>query len=316
MAWAIGTGSAVVFLGAVLLGELLGGARNPVLYAYGAVSALCAVQLALARDTNALWIGGLGGMVSVAAGYSTLVAALSHPDLWFFSTGLSLTFAVVVVFQRVWHYLVSTALVWLVIAGVAWPSFDSAFDYALGSLVVSGAVFVGSYTIFLLQRSRSAAYALEQKLHLLAHQDALTGLPNRRAFIDALEAGSASGPYLLMLDIDDFKVINDTLGHDIGDLALKTAGATIEQHAGEHNHGRIGGEEFALSCATDLAGARAIAQALVTAFGSLTVEGLRLTVSIGVTRVQPDEALSSMLRRADQALYAAKRAGKNQYQVL
>lgn len=168
--------------------------------------------------------------------------------------------------------------------------------------------------------------ALEAHLEQLATTDALTRLPNRTRFFAAAEAeirrAARNGrlPALLMVDLDHFKHVNDIYGHEIGDLALKAfadlATATIRD---SDMVARLGGEEFAILLPeTGPAQAEALAERLRTSVEQLRISagGPRLTVSIGVATVLggeagPDPALS----RADRALYAAKRNGRNRVEA-
>lgn len=311
--------SAAVLIAAILLAQFLQGVRSPVLYAYGLLGCASAIGLWRARTMGQLWTGGTGAMVASAVGYSSLVRTFSNPDLWFFSTGLSLTLAVIVTFHVVWHYLLSTSLVWVVMACVGLPNFTNSFDYALGLLVVTASIGTGAFLVFILRQTRFAAYSMQQRLHRIAHRDALTGIPNRRAFMDGLQAQTqqgADGLHLLMIDIDDFKSVNDQLGHDAGDQALIAISQALAREARSLNHGRLGGEEFAVAGHLTDDEAHALADAVVRQCNALVIEGRRLSVSVGLASLWPGDTPAGLLRRADTALYLAKSAGKNQYRSM
>ncbi|MFG1357381.1 sensor domain-containing diguanylate cyclase [Xanthobacter pseudotagetidis] len=160
-------------------------------------------------------------------------------------------------------------------------------------------------------------------LRRIAESDALTGLLNRRAFL--AEAGLAlSGTRandtvgLLMVDIDHFKRVNDTYGHKAGDLVLATVGAAVaEVVRGSDRAARIGGEEFViLTRDVDAAGLLALAERLRAAIGHRDLDvgaaRIRVTASIGATLAAPeDRDIGDVMERADRALYAAKRAGRD-----
>src|SRR4051794_18165076 len=156
-------------------------------------------------------------------------------------------------------------------------------------------------------------------IETMAHQarfDNLTGLLGHRAFHEALEIQLERGgvPFTLAaIDIDDFKLINDLHGHPIGDEALRRVAEALRRGAGEHDSVfRVGGEEFAVLLPGGSADeARATAERLREAVAA-TPFALPLRVSIGLAG-WPDDAndRDSLLERADDALYAAKRAGKN-----
>ncbi len=165
-------------------------------------------------------------------------------------------------------------------------------------------------------------------LERLAMEDALTGLPNRRQ-LDALlyrETARArrqrTAVAVLMMDIDHFKKYNDHYGHQAGDLCLRDVAQAIASCLKRPADAafRYGGEEFvALLPDTDLDGACQMAATIRTAVAGLAIAHAgsdvgRVTLSIGVAAVMPitDNAGSLLLRSADEALYQAKRAGRNQ----
>ena len=154
--------------------------------------------------------------------------------------------------------------------------------------------------------------------------DALTGLPNRswleRLLAEALLEARASGAPVgvILLDIDDFKRVNDTRGHAAGDAVLRHVGDRL-RWALRHTDsaGRWGGEEFLVVLpGADLAGAAVVAEKVVHVIGTSTeaTTGVRVTVSAGVAAAPLHGLdLRDLVERADLALYAAKRAGKNRH---
>ena len=170
-------------------------------------------------------------------------------------------------------------------------------------------------------RDISVHKGLEQALHHQALHDPLTGVPNRSLFHDRLAgavraAARARGPLaVLLLDVDHFKEINDTHGHQVGDGLLQELAARLTQVLrASDTVARLGGDEFALLLpGTDQAGAVETAgkiRAGVTR--SITVEGqvLHVTVSIGIALATDGRAEPrTLLREADMAMYAAKRTG-------
>lgn len=163
--------------------------------------------------------------------------------------------------------------------------------------------------------------AANRALDLQARTDALTGLLNRRgfetqmAFALALARRSTRPLSLIAVDVDHFKRVNDTYGHEAGDEVLRRLARTLEMRLrGSDVIARLGGEEFvALLPDTDLEGAQAIAQALVTAIAQQQdpVVGI-ITVSAGVASMRgAQDSGSALLRRGDMALYEAKGQGRN-----
>jgi len=169
---------------------------------------------------------------------------------------------------------------------------------------------------------------LRQQLRAHAHTDELTGALTRRALRElapgaiAQEQAGRRVAAVMMLDLDRFKVINDTHGHGVGDLVLQSTAATLRaQLRADALLARYGGEEFvAVVPVDDLPVARRVADRLRAAVADVdwhAAAGLTdpVTVSIGVALVDASETLDDALRRADEALYRAKRGGRNQCQV-
>ena len=169
---------------------------------------------------------------------------------------------------------------------------------------------------------------LTQDLKELARTDSLTGLANRRAFIEAAETefqrrerfGSASS--MLMIDIDHFKRVNDTCGHEVGDKALVCLAAVLKTMARATDlPARFGGEEFVfLLVGTDLSGAMEMAERIRKAVAQIVVASssgdLGITVSIGGASFEAeDEDWSDVMCRADKAMYRAKEQGRNRVAV-
>lgn len=158
----------------------------------------------------------------------------------------------------------------------------------------------------------------------LASRDILTGLINRRHMLELLhleQRRCLRGVRVMLLaqmDIDHFKSINDTYGHGVGDMALQTFADVVRDNIRSSDVlSRWGGEEFVLLLSdTDIDGALLTLNRVRLAVQSADVAGapaeLRMTVSIGLATHIAGEALEVTLDRADQALYCAKRAGRNQ----
>ena len=153
--------------------------------------------------------------------------------------------------------------------------------------------------------------------------DPLTGLLNRRGFearsrlVGPLVGRSGIPASIVICDLDHFKSINDTHGHAAGDRVIAAFATHLAAALGEnHVAGRIGGEEFAVILpGANAAAARLFAEAIRTAFSGAAIEGLqqglRPTASFGVAELRPDDTMSSMLKRADHALYRAKNDGRD-----
>jgi diguanylate cyclase (GGDEF)-like protein len=169
---------------------------------------------------------------------------------------------------------------------------------------------------------------LHEEARRQATTDELTGLVNRRRFMQALEAEVERArlfetPFAVVLaDLDDFKRINDDHGHHAGDLALRSFGRLLADQIRDFDvGGRLGGEEFAvLLPQTNVTEAMAVAGRIRDALAAASIEvgdgaTVRLTASFGVADSGSSASTDELLRRADNALYSAKRAGKDRYVV-
>lgn len=170
--------------------------------------------------------------------------------------------------------------------------------------------------------------AAAKRLSQIAATDGLTGVPNRRSFEEALErewrraTRHETSVAVLMLDVDHFKLYNDHYGHQMGDDVLRSVAECISgkmRRPGD-TAARYGGEEFvALLADTELTGALNVAESIREAVTALAIPHAaspagQITISIGVACIRPTlgERPSALIREADQALYDAKRAGRDQ----
>lgn len=166
-------------------------------------------------------------------------------------------------------------------------------------------------------------HQLEEKLQLLCETDELTGAYNRRKFMEALALAlnfykARRTPAVVMLmDVDYFKNINDSFGHIEGDKVLRGIAGCVMAHLREGDvFARFGGEEFALLLPnTSIKAAERVAERLrlSIADGALLSDASQaVTISMGISAIQPtDQAIETILYRADHALYEAKRSGRN-----
>ena len=161
---------------------------------------------------------------------------------------------------------------------------------------------------------------------LRAKTDTLTGLPNRReldeflraALVAAMEKGEPLS--VLMIDIDHFKIFNDSFGHGVGDRVLRLMATVLSERVRDGDlPARYGGEELiAVLPGADLAGCKAVAEAIRRSISDCRITRRstgellpRITISIGVAQFQPGESAADLIERCDRALYAAKGAGRN-----
>jgi diguanylate cyclase (GGDEF)-like protein len=195
--------------------------------------------------------------------------------------------------------------------------------------------FIGGYIASIRRRLAAQRDALESangKLRELSIRDELTGLYNRRHLTERLEQESersrryGQGFSVALIDIDHFKTINDTHGHGVGDEVLVQFAAILRlqarfiDHVGqapERTLGRFGGEEFMIILpGTSLAGAGVCVERMRAAVAQAPFEtsagALAVTFSAGLAEQREGESAEDLLQRADEALYRAKEAGRNQ----
>ena len=210
--------------------------------------------------------------------------------------------------------------VWRDDGSICWVRFHARprFDAASGRVI--GAV---SSTIDITELIQQ-----EQYLQHEAHYDRLTRLPNRALFADrirqAVSRSRRTGELLAvcLMDLDGFKAINDTLGHDAGDLLLKeVARRLLDTVRGDDTAARLGGDEFAilLGGIDDISACEQLLRRLLAAVAapfSIGGQSVRVSASIGVTLCPGDPSEpEQLMRNADQAMYRAKQGGKNRFDI-
>ncbi len=206
----------------------------------------------------------------------------------------------------------------------------------LGYAVLTVSVGIGAMGVayLVIRRMRHAVLQAEAHLDYLAHTDSVTELPNRHAFNERLQdalkrAGQTGVVGLLLLDLDNFKVVNDTLGHNNGDRLLRQVARRLNEVTEQANTRavlcRIGGDEFAVIAELSRRAAIATPEAVeladmlanrilaaLTAPFALDLHQIYVTASVGVSLYPSDAAdVQSLTRNADTAMYYAKNRGKN-----
>lgn len=188
--------------------------------------------------------------------------------------------------------------------------------------IILAVVIISFLTIGYFIKQLNAKLQLTQiKLKEQANRDPMTNLYNRRSFYEIsrnmieLAQRNLEEIYVIMFDIDNFKKINDTYGHDTGDKVIIALSKTVLNCVRKSDvTARWGGEEFLiLAPKTDQIGALTIAEKIRQAIEKLDIEGLNFTISIGVASFEKnkDKNIDSVIHKADEALYEAKNSGKN-----
>lgn len=192
-------------------------------------------------------------------------------------------------------------------------------QFALNSVTIDGHVFAYAFL-----RDVSHVVALRKDLERSASIDELTNILNRRSFMKASDVAFGMAVRheepmtMLMLDLDHFKDVNDRYGHHAGDVALSSFAACISRITrAEDIFGRIGGEEFCIVLPkTGTHGARVLAEEIRAELAGIEIvtdeARFRISVSVGVSVLKHGDDFAILQRRADQALYQAKAAGRDQ----
>ena len=211
-----------------------------------------------------------------------------------------------------WTLVVALSLWWNL--AQQWPETAVGLWWGHGLLWLLG---LGGI-IFAFNRLRVA----QDRIITLSYTDTLTGTANRRIFLESLGGAISFAQRhqtplsIIMADLDDFKSVNDTFGHNAGDQALQAFATLLMKNSREEDLiARWGGEEFIMMLpGTGAKKATVFGERLRHRLEEITFpdSGIRLTASFGVSAYQPGEPSISFIGRADQALYEAKRLGKNQ----
>jgi diguanylate cyclase (GGDEF)-like protein len=187
--------------------------------------------------------------------------------------------------------------------------------------------YQGQWAVLLIFRDISERKLAQQRLEYLAHHDGLTGLPNRTLFFDRLnQTFHHARRYqqlfaLLFIDLDRFKFVNDSLGHDVGDLLLQETAERLKELVRSCDTiARMGGDEFTiiLSRINEPDNARMVAEKIVAAIGRpfhLNGHVCSIGASIGIS-IFPDDGDSTemLVKKADTAMYCAKKNGRGNAQ--
>ncbi|MGO4405695.1 diguanylate cyclase [Bosea sp. RAF48] len=291
--------------------------------------------LLVASDARRIypWMS-LFALILVAAGAAVnanvyKVRGIPHAELACFAIVMAVFLPLGMTFRQSLFTAVSTALS-VAIAGLLMLDVVYARETITLAAMLAFAAFVGAVGAYLREYAQRDKFLLRRMLQQLAMLDPLTGLANRRHFGDhavaALQSAYSdnSPAALIVLDVDYFKRFNDTYGHQRGDFALKLVAqrlSTFTRHP-QDLVGRLGGEEFAIliigldaSRTAHLVGeiVRSILELRIS-HGSSDAAAF-LSVSAGIASFDGGESLESLYRRADTALYEAKRCGRNCYRV-
>ena len=293
--------------GALYVGCRVFNDRSGGLLHVGAGAAVWACAFPLIHDSQ-------GYRLIMASGLAAAYSALCAWELWRHA-------AQTLASQRVTVVLLSGLAVFNLLRGLLGISLTSVpwidgFARRWSSEMALFLVVIGPALAFMFLSMAKERLKFEYKQSALV--DDLTGIPNRRAFLQAASALlnrlNDRPASCLLFDLDNFKAINDRYGHAAGDRILGVFASTLSDYLPKGTFGRLGGEEFAAIVPISARDAAGLAEKIRHAFAEAGKAALgtseEVTVSIGCATI-PRAMVDDLLRRADQALYRAKESGRN-----
>ncbi|CAM2145272.1 diguanylate cyclase domain-containing protein [Paraburkholderia tropica] len=299
---------------------LLVDVRYPFWVTVLAAIGLVLLVLAIPRTRTTAEFGfiGVAYVVIMQCAANTLVRGTGAPLAWMLPAVVAITLCAAPLWLTPRHFVVGNVLYY--IATLPFVLTLSPEQLAIFCVWVTISLSTAVVFHFGFYHFRFRHFRLEEELTTLAATDPLTGVQNRRAFLDAaaqtIEQRTADSPpvALLFVDIDQFKSINDQFGHGAGDKALMNVAQTIVALAPAGTLiARIGGEEFvALMPEQADCPIERFAESLRAEIARLPRPEGFVTASIGVARLAHGDTVASLLERADEALFRAKQAGRNQ----
>ncbi|MCE0910507.1 MULTISPECIES: GGDEF domain-containing protein [Pseudomonas] len=218
---------------------------------------------------------------------------------------------------RRWSFFCAMVITWVMLN----PFYHTRIEPGAleGAMLISYAIFLSglvSYSYLQIRKAKLHNFYLSKVLLEQAYVDALTEIPNRRSFMAETEQQlkrATPGQYLAMVDIDNFKKVNDRFGHDVGDEVLRRVALHIKAAMAGSGFARLGGEEFAIFLeGLDQQSAEQQVEALVRRVRE-DAGTHPVTISIGLAQVSAGDTLTMALIKADQALYEAKHTGKDRF---
>jgi diguanylate cyclase (GGDEF)-like protein len=274
-------------------------------------------------------VPGLTGLAGLLAGLGiiAMISLAAPPGSYMYYAGLLMVCSALYTFLHL-RFEVALGHAWILVAVyelVAVAAGTPAATLINNTFFLVGTNIIGMIACYSSERVSRAAFLDRRMIEALAYKDSLTGVLNRRAFFDVAQselarcARSSEPVSAVMLDIDHFKRINDQYGHVVGDRLLKAVASAMQANVRPSDSVcRYGGEEFVVWLPeTSSFTARLVAERLRDAVEQvfITIEGcdLQVTASFGVATCEAQAAIrvEALVSRADQALYAAKRDGRN-----
>ncbi|WP_291722898.1 diguanylate cyclase [Magnetospirillum sp. 64-120] len=283
------------------------------------VLALTALAV-IAQTTAHQYLGAGVTPVHMAVLFSLIVVLYTGGNAWVIATARRRMSPIqtVLVFSNTIIAVAALVRAWAAANSTQWaPGANLPLNQALFAVAFVSSLADGFSFLLLVKEDA------DRDLLRLATTDSLTGLANRRFFLDRTEAvwrlhvRLGKPMSLMMLDIDHFKSLNDRYGHAVGDQALRCLGAVLPGCLREVDIcGRLGGEEFAVALpGSNLAEARAVAERIRLALEAIRLDtahgDVGFTASFGIALIEPEQGIEPALSQADHQLYLAKESGRN-----
>lgn len=254
----------------------------------------------------------------LSLGFSMLMSESPDRQVWAVSMGVIVSVVGAPLFSRLSLSALASGGAWLIMGGGDWVGTPHGLDSGWTLLMPCGTITMGLLMHVIFAKLHRESLRLRQELEQLAYKDALTDMSNRRKLLGDIqnihEQGRLGNGCFLMIDVDDFKKINDDFGHAMGDLALQRIAAVLREVAIGNAFGRLGGEEFGIMLdGGGVRHAQAVASRILEQVRVIRIEGRPVTVSVGISGEGRERAPSDLIREADVALYEAKRRGKDRF---
>ncbi|MDN6886408.1 GGDEF domain-containing protein [Variovorax sp. CAN2819] len=280
----------------------------------------CGVALCIAGScaTRFLSFFSIISVWLLSLGFSMLMSESPDRQVWAVSMGVIVSVVGAPLFSRLSLSALASGGAWLIMGGGDWVGTPHGLDSGWTLLMPCGTITMGLLMHVIFAKLHRESLRLRQELEQLAYKDALTDMSNRRKLLGDIqsihEQGRLGNGCFLMIDVDDFKKINDDFGHAMGDLALQRIAAVLREVAIGNAFGRLGGEEFGIMLdGGGVRHAQAVASRILEQVRVIRIEGRPVTVSVGISGEGRERAPSDLIREADVALYEAKRRGKDRF---
>lgn len=277
----------------------------------GMLGALCAAFVA---RTPSLWRSAtiLFFCIEALAFKLQIDSLESGGAIWSLALAIMVNYGITTLIPKLLDYLLIVTFFWVVLCYDQMHWLIAPDQMPLFQIVVLWCFGSGAFINHSFMRTLYGTLVLKESYRIQAETDVLTGIANRRALLDELQrvydSPSGRGAFFVMLDIDDFKRINDDFGHDRGDEILTFMANSFAVCCPQGRYGRLGGEEFGI--VFDGSTEQDVVDALQRLFQQTQRAEPAFSFSAGLARLDPALTPSEILKHADQQLYLAKRAGK------